>query len=63
MNIPRVPLGPNETWKSGQRVPESGYYADQYGVVSWHDRYSTFPPCIGRKGEGAYRRLVQSAAA
>lgn len=57
------PLGPNFTWKTGQRVPVDGDYADQYGVVSWHERGATFPPCIGRKGECAYRALVKRAAA
>lgn len=53
------PLGPGGTWKSGQRVERSGVYVDQYGVQSSHLIHSTFPPCIGRKGEGALRQLVQ----
>ncbi len=56
----RGPLGPGETWKSGQRVERSGVYVDQYGVESLHLIHSTFPPCIGRKGEGALRRLVRA---
>lgn len=50
------PKGPNETWKTGQRVPSTGRYVDQYGVVTWHDAGATFPPCIDRKGTAAYRR-------
>lgn len=45
-------------YKTGQRVPVAGRWKDQYGLVSWHDRHATFPPCIGRKGECAWRRLV-----
>lgn len=56
------PLGPSGSWKTGQRVPLAGLYIDQYGVYSTHDRGATFPPCIGRKGECAYRRLVKAAA-
>lgn len=55
------PLGPNETWKTGQRVPVSGLWRDQYGVVTHHDAFSTFPPCIDRKGECAFRELVQDS--
>lgn len=43
--------------KTGQRVPFTGYYTDQYGYVSLHQAHATFPPCIGRKGECAYRTL------
>lgn len=53
------PLGPGGTWKTGQRVPVSGIYADQYGVVSRHEQHATFPPCISRKGEVAYRHLIE----
>lgn len=56
------PLGPGGTWKSGQRVEQSGIYADQFGVKSLHLIHSTFPPCIGRKGEGALRQLVQAVS-
>lgn len=47
-------------WKTGQRVPVTGNYRDQYGVVSHHEVHRTFPPCIGRKGEGAFRYLVRA---
>lgn len=57
------PLGPNGSWKTGQRVPRDGHYVDQYGVTTWHERGATFPPCIGRKGECAYRRPFTQAAA
>lgn len=50
-----------DRWKTGQRVPATGIYVDQYGVHSYHVQYRTFPPCIGRKGECAYRRLVRRA--
>ena len=50
------PKGPDGSWKSGQRVPESGPYVDQHGFVSYHETSGTFPPCIGREGECAYRR-------
>lgn len=53
------PLGPRGTYKTGQRVPYSGLWADQYGTTSMHEENSTFPPCIGRKGECAFRKLVR----
>ncbi|MFB7949713.1 hypothetical protein ACFC6L_32940 [Kitasatospora phosalacinea] len=57
----RTPLGPNGTWKTGQRVPATGHYQDQYGRVSHHEEADTFPPCIDRKGECAYRtRVIQA---
>lgn len=56
------PKGPLGTWKTGQRVPESGYYVDQYGSTSLHEAGGTFPPCIGREGECAYRRKYSAAA-
>ena len=46
-------------WKTGNRVPFRGTYKDQYGYVSEHEAHHTFPPCIGRKGECAYRTLVE----
>lgn len=46
------------TWKTGQRVPVTSDYKDQYGFVSHHTVHGTFPPCIGRKGECAYRKRV-----
>lgn len=52
------PKGPNETWKTGQRVPVSGAWADQYGLVTNHTAGGTFPPCLDREGECAYRHLV-----
>lgn len=58
-----LPLGPNGSWKTGQRVPADGNYVDQYGFVSTNEQHACFPPCIGRKGECAYRRPVISAAA
>lgn len=56
------PLGPNGSWKTGQRVPVTGVYVDQDGVVSEHDEHDTFPPCVGfgRKGEVAYRYLIRA---
>lgn len=57
------PHGPDGTWKTGQRVPFDGSWADQYGVVSFHERGATFPPCIDRKGEYAFRFLIEAVAA
>lgn len=54
-----APLGPNGRWKTGQRVPVSGTWTDQYGLVTYHEKGSTFPPCIDRKGECAHRELIQ----
>lgn len=54
----RGPLGAGGTWKTGQRVEVTGHYRDQYGVISHHAQHTTFPPCIGRKGECAYRALL-----
>lgn len=56
------PLGPSGTWKTGQRVPVSGIYIDQFGSTSLHEAGGTFPPCIGREGECAYRRRIVAAA-
>lgn len=57
-----LPLGPNGTWKTGQRVPTSGIYVDQYGLVSEHDEHDIFLFCVGfgRKGEVAFRFLVEA---
>jgi len=52
--------GPDGSWKTGQRVPTAGHWADQYGVVNRFDAGSTFPPCIDRKGECAFRRLIEA---
>ncbi len=52
-------LGPDGQYKTGQRVPYSGYWADQYGVTTFHQLGATFPPCIDRKGECAYRELIR----
>jgi hypothetical protein len=49
----------NPVYKTGMRVPYDGIYVDQYGVTSTHLAHKTFPPCIGRKGEGALRTLVR----
>lgn len=57
------PKGPNGTWKTGQRCPEDGYWRDQYGTTSHHERGTTFPPCVGRDGgEAAFRTLIKAAA-
>lgn len=61
MSSKHQPKGPGGTWKTGQRVPEDGYWADQYGAVYRFGAGSTFPPCIDRKGECAFRRLVNKA--
>lgn len=52
------PLGPNRTFKTGQRCPARGNWRDQYGQIILIDVHDTFPPCVGRKGECAYRTLV-----
>lgn len=52
-----------DRWKTGQRVPERGIWRDQYGTETFHEQYRTFPPCVGRKGEVAYRTLVLAVAA
>lgn len=48
-----------DVFKTGQRVPESAWYQDQHGFVSFHHAHRTFPPCINRKGECAYRTKVR----
>lgn len=59
-----TPKGPNGSWKTGQRVPVSGVWRDQYGRTSNHDKGGTFPPCLDREGgECAYRTLVSEAVA
>lgn len=59
----RPPLGPNGSFKTGQRVPATGNWKDQYNQVAHFDEGTTFPPCIGRKGECAFRQLMINAAA
>lgn len=54
-----TPKGPNGEWTTGQRVPVSGLWVDQYGVVTHHAAHRTFPPCIARRRERAYRELIQ----
>lgn len=61
--LKHFPQGPDGAWKTGQRVPFDGKWADQYGLVTFHERGATFPPCIDRKGECAYRYLVEAVAA
>ena len=63
MKTNHVPKGPGGTWKTGQRVPVTGDWADQYGDVVRFEAGHTFPPCIDRKGECANRHLVMRAAA
>jgi hypothetical protein len=48
-----------QMWKTGQRVPVTGIYRDQHGYQSVHQQYGTFPPCIDRQGECAWRTLVR----
>ena len=38
----RTPKGPNGTFKTGQRVPLTGVYVDQYEVTSYHMAGGTF---------------------
>ncbi len=57
------PKGPDGSWTTGQRVPFAGVWVDQHGVRSHHDVGATFPPCIDRKGECAFRYLIEQAAA
>lgn len=58
-DIMHTPKGPNGEWKTGQRVPVTGIWSDQYGMTTIHTVGGTFPPCIDRKGECAYRELIQ----
>ena len=58
------PLGPNGTWKTGQRVPATGLWTDQHGQVNHFREHTTFPPCVEREGgECAFRDLVRADAA
>lgn len=63
MNANHRPKGPNDTWVTGQRVPVTGDWADQYGIVTHHEVGRTFPPCLDRKGEAACRFLVRETVA
>jgi len=63
INTKHWPKGPDGTWKTGQRVPETGYWYDQYGSVAWFTLGNTFPPCIDRKGECAFRSYAGVTAA
>lgn len=58
-----TPKGPDGTWKTGQRVPATGLWSDQFGAISRHDEGATFAPCIDRKGECAYRFLIEAVPA
>jgi hypothetical protein len=49
----------SDVYKTGKRVPFRGHYVDQYGVVTRHEAHRTFPPCIGRKSECAFRTFVK----
>lgn len=62
-NRKHQPLGPNGQWKTGQRVPETGSWVDQYGLILHFDAGSTFPPCEGLDGasECAYRTKLDQA--
>lgn len=58
----RRPLGPNGSFKTGQRVPWRGNWRDQYGQVNWFEKETTFPPVVARKGgECAYRHFIRAA--
>lgn len=57
------PLGPNGTWKTGQRVPFTGFWCDQYGQVNFFEKHSTFPPVVAHDGGPvAYRTFIKAAA-
>lgn len=63
MEALETPSGPGQDpytdlWKTGQRVPVTGNWADQHGMITFHAAHATFPPCVGRKGECAWRRLI-----
>jgi hypothetical protein len=58
------PLGPNASWKTGQRVPITGHWVDQHGQVNLFEERSTFPPVVSSKGgDVAYRTLVKAVSA
>jgi len=56
------PLGRKGTWKTGQRVPLTGTWKDQYGSITYFEKGATFPPCIDRKGVCAFRELISTVA-
>ena len=47
-------------YKTGNRVPVTGDYADQRGVIVTFYKYTTFSPLCGNRSGGgcAYYRLV-----
>lgn len=59
------PKGPGGTWITGQRVPADGWYRDQYGVVVFFEKKSTFPPRVGFKTGGgvAYWEAYEKSVA
>ncbi len=46
------PLGPDGSWKTGQRVPSNGYYRNQFGQIVHFDAGTTFPPRVGHQSGG-----------
>ncbi|OYN82954.1 hypothetical protein [Mycolicibacterium sphagni] len=55
------PLGPNGSWKQGQRVPVGGQWIDQFGRILDLTAHFTFPP-IPVKGECTFWKLYEEAA-
>lgn len=57
------PLGPNGSWKTGQRVPGDGAYRNQFGQIVHFDAGTTFPPRVGHKsgGEVAFWMVYEAA--
>ncbi len=58
--VNRNPLGPDGTWKTGQRVYVGGRYVDQFGTPFYLDLGATFPPTqVGKKSIcGFYREAM-----
>lgn len=57
------PLGPGGTYKTGQRVPKTGYWRDQTGQVNFFEKHSTFPPVVSHDGGPvAFRTFIRAAA-
>lgn len=54
------PLGPANTYKTGQRCPRRGRWMDQRGNICFFEAHSTFPPVPGRRFGGgcAYWKLL-----